>query len=294
MMASAGAQGPEAAPTDQLRAVGLPNFLVIGAMKAGTTTLHTWLGQHPDIGMSTIKEIGFFVSTRQDHDAAWYARHFDSRAPFRGESTTSYTKFPQRPGVPQRIHALIPEARLVYVLRDPIERTVSHYLHAVNRGRERRPLHDALAALEDNVYVDPSRYHLQLEQYWPYFPPASILVLTTEELNRAPQPVLDRVVAFLGARPHRFDTERLENVSDRRGQDTALGRVIESYRAKRIGRRLPRTAVKLAKQLNVRMSRRIGRPALDAATESRLRDYLADDVARLRRATGLSFEDWSL
>jgi hypothetical protein len=287
-------QVPEAAPIERPSAPALPNFLVIGAMKAGTTTLHAWLAQHPDIGMSTIKETNYFVSGRNDHDPAWYARHFDGRAPFRAESSTSYTKFPQRPGVPERIHTLIPDAKLVYVLRDPIERTVSHYLHAVQRGRERRSLVDALAVLDDNLYVDPSRYHLQLEQYWPLYPPSRILVMTAEELHRAPLAALERVTTFLGARPFGFDTERLENVSDRRGQDTAVGRLIESYRAKRIGRLLPRTAVRLAKRVNVRLSRRIDRPVLDAGSRARLRDHLAGDVSRLREATGQSFEEWSL
>ncbi len=293
-MVSGVRQGKDAASIERLSTTTLPNFLVIGAMKAGTTTLHAWLAQHPDIGMSTIKETNYFVSSRTDHDPAWYARHFDGRARFRAESSTSYTKFPQRPGVPERIHTLIPDARLVYVLRDPIDRTVSHYLHAVQRGRERRSLGEALAVLDDNLYVDPSRYHLQLEQYWPLYPPSRILVMTAEELHRDPQATLERVTTFLGARPFRFDTERLENVSDRRGQDTAVGRVIESYRAKRVGRYLPRTAVRLAKRMNARLSRRIDRPVLDATTRARLGDYLAADVSRLREATGQSFGDWSL
>ena len=282
------------AATERSRSTALPNFLVIGAMKAGTTTLHSWLGQHPDIGMSSIKEVSYFVSKWTDHDPSWYARHFDGRAPFRGESCTSYTKFPQRPGVPERIHALLPDALLVYVLRDPIERTVSHYLHALNRGRERRSLGQALAVLEDNLYVDPSRYHLQLEQYWPYFPPERILLLTNEELRRAPQTALNRVTTFLGADPYKFDFDRHENVSSQRGQDGALGRLIESYPAKRLGRRLPRSAVTLAKKLNVSLSHQVSRPTLDPESRSRLRAYLGEDLTRLRHTTGLSFADWSL
>jgi hypothetical protein len=293
-MASAAGQTSDAAHTEPTRETSLPNFLVIGAMKAGTTTLHTWLDQHPDIAMSTIKEIGYFVSRRTDRDSAWYSRHFDGRAPFRGESTTSYTKFPQRAGVPARMHALVPDARLVYLLRDPVERTVSHYLHAVQRGRESRSLGEALAVLEDNLYVDPSRYHLQLEQYWPYYPQERILLLTTEELHRSPQAALTRVTTFLGARQYDFDTDRHENVSSRRGRASAIGRLIESYPAKRLGRRLPRSAVRLAKGLNVSLSHRISRPELDAESRARLGTYLAEDVTRLRSTTGLAFEDWSL
>jgi hypothetical protein len=102
------------------------------------------------------------------------------------------------------------------------------------------------------------------------------------------------VTSFLGARPYEFDTERHENVSSRRGRAGALGRLIESYPAKRLGRRLPRSAVRLAKGLNVSLSRQMSRPTLDPASRSRLADYLGEDVIRLRHSTGLSFEDWSL
>lgn len=272
----------------------LPNLVVIGAMKSATTTLHGWLNQHPDIAMSDVKEINFFLAAPSERGVAWYARHFDPEAPFRGESSTSYTKFPQRAGVPERMAAVIPGAKLIYILRDPIDRTVSHYFHATQRGRERRSLAQALSVLEDNLYVDPSRYHFQLQQYLPHYPLKRILILTMEELSRDPHPVLDRVLAFLGARSFAFDFERLENVAARRGQDTAVGKVLESYRAKRIGRHLPRPAVDFAKRINVRFSRRVARPAIDPPTRRQLEVHLAEDVARLRAMTGQSFDEWSL
>ena len=272
----------------------LPNLVVIGAMKAGTTTLHTWLNQHPDIAMSSVKEINYFLAGPWERGVTWYARHFDPAAPLRGESSTSYTKFPQRTGVPERMATVIPDARLIYVLRDPVERTVSHYLHAAQRGRERRSLAQALSVLEDNVYVDPSRYHVQLRQYLPYFPLTQILILTTEELSREPGSTLARILTFLDARAFEFDAARLENVAARRGHDTAVGRVLESYRAKRIGRHMPRAAVNLAKRVNVRFSRKVARPTPDPRTRKRLAAYLADDVDRLRALTGQPFNDWSL
>jgi hypothetical protein len=272
----------------------LPNFVIIGAMKSATTTLHGWLNQHPDIAMSEVKEINFFLAGHWEQGIEWYARHFDPAALFRGESSTSYTKFPQRAGVPDRMHAVIPAAKLIYILRDPIERTVSHYFHAVQRGRERRSLSQALSVLEDNTYVDPSRYHFQLEQYLPHYPVTRILVLTTEELRHEPNQALQEILAFLDGPTFTFDTRRVENVAERRGQDTAVGRVLESYRAKRIGRHLPRSAVDLAKRLNVRLSRRVTRPTIDRHTRSRLESYLAGDVARLRALTGKQFERWSL
>lgn len=287
--------GPPASTRSEATGTGaLPNLVIIGAMKSATTSLHTWLSQHPDIAMSEVKELNFFLEGPWDRGIQWYARQFDPDAPFRGESSTSYTKFPQRPGVPERMHTVIPDAKLIYILRDPIERTVSHYFHAVQRGRERRSLAEAVSVLEDNPYVDPSRYHSQLEQYLPHYPQTRLLILAMEELSRQPDTVLARVLTFLGARGFTFDPRRPENEATRRGEDTAVGRVLESYRAKRIGRHLPRTARNFAKRVNARLSRRVARPTLDPPTRLRLESYLADDVARLRALTGEPFEGWSL
>lgn len=272
----------------------LPNLVVIGGMKCGTTSLHMYLDQHPDIAMSRRKEISFFIEGHEDRGVGWYESHFDRTVAIRGESSPSYTKFPQRGGVPARMHALLPDAKLIYLLRDPIERTVSHYLHEFLRGRERRSLADALRSFSDNPYVDPSRYHMQLERYLAHYPLSQILILTTEELRDDRQEMLERAIDFIGAAPFRFDVLSEANVSERRGQSNRLGRLLESPRGKRLGRRLPRPAVELAKLVNTRLSKRVQRPTLDAGTRGELGAFLGSDVSRLRALTGLPFEDWSL
>ena len=272
----------------------LPNLMVIGAMKCGTTSLHQWLNQHPNIAMSRVKEINFFLETHWDKGLHWYESQFDGRAEIRGESSTSYTKYPQRSGVAGRMHSVIPGAKLIYILRDPIERTVSHYLHAYQRSREKRSLSDAVRSRSDNPYVDPSRYHMQLEQYLEYYPLSQILILTTEDLRENPQLTLRQAVDFVGVTPFRFEVLSKANVSERRGRNNPLGRLAETYRAKRIGRHLPRPAVELAKFVNARLSRKVERPALDSEIRHELTELLRDDVAHLRALTGKAFEKWSL
>ncbi|MDQ2943377.1 MAG: sulfotransferase domain-containing protein [Candidatus Dormibacteraeota bacterium] len=274
----------------------LPNFLVIGAMKCGTTSLHYYLDQHPDITMSRVKEINFFLEG-QGHwgkGVQWYESHFDGSAKIRGESSTSYTKYPQRSGVPARMRSVLPEAKLIYILRDPIERTVSHYLHAYHRSREKRSLADALGSLSDNPYVDPSRYDMQLERYLEHYPLSQILILTTEDLRQTPQVTLGRAIEFLGLTPHRFEALTKANVSERRGRNNPLSRLLETYRAKRIARSFPQPAVELVKFVNARLSQKIERPVLDADTRHELTEFLRDDVTRLRSLTGMAFEKWSL
>lgn len=113
----------------------LPTFFIIGAAKAGTTSLHWYLDQHPEVGMSTIKEPNFLSGpengipypTRRITELSDYRRLFDPTYPVRGEASPSYTNSPRRRGVPERVKKLVPAARFIYLVRDPVERTISHY-----------------------------------------------------------------------------------------------------------------------------------------------------------------------
>src|SRR5262245_24405751 len=177
-------KGRHADPSRQKDSRALPNVIVIGAMKCGTSSMHTYLDAHPDIKMSRRKELNFFS---HDHNwelgESWYERHFSSSARIRGESSPSYTKFPQIRDVPERMHELIPDVKIIYLVRDPIERILSHYMHSRETGRESRSIGAALAEFENNKYVDPSRYHLQLQRYLRFFLPTQILVVASEEMR---------------------------------------------------------------------------------------------------------------
>src|SRR5260370_32298000 len=113
-----------------------PNFFIIGAMKAGTSSLHSYLGNHPAVFMCTPKEPAFFQNHRPEdpsrpykHDLNAYLALFADAGdrPIVGESTTDYTKLPKWPGVTEWILAFNPDARFLYIMRDPIHRTLSHY-----------------------------------------------------------------------------------------------------------------------------------------------------------------------
>src|SRR5580704_16187248 len=146
-----------------------PNLFIIGAMKSGTTTLHEYLDSHPQIAMSRVKEPGFFVEElthRQGED--WYLSLFDQDSCFRyrGESSTHYTKLPVYQGVAERLFRFSPDARLIYIMRNPFERTMSHYWHNVRDtlyGRERRSPLKAIREQPD--YVAFGDYAMQLEPY---------------------------------------------------------------------------------------------------------------------------------
>src|SRR4051812_36073420 len=108
----------------------LPTFLVIGAAKSGTTSLHSYLDLHPRVAMSEPKEPSFFNREDWEIRRDWYESLFDPAAEVRGESSTAYTRYPIVRGAPERIRALVPDAKLVYVVRDPIDRLVAHWVQS--------------------------------------------------------------------------------------------------------------------------------------------------------------------
>ena len=178
--------------------VELPNLIVIGAMKCGTSSLHHYLSQHPDVVMSEQKELNFFAEERVwQRGLDWYATNFPSGTAVRGESSPNYTKYPAFEGVPERLHGTLPDAKLVYLLRDPIERIVSHYVDAFSFGRENGTLEETLSDLDDNHYVNCSSYAMQLERYLPFFPLSHILILTTEAMRDERRATLARAFRFL-------------------------------------------------------------------------------------------------
>ncbi|HWG97924.1 MAG TPA: sulfotransferase [Pilimelia sp.] len=194
----------------------LPTMLIIGAMKCGTTALHGYLGRHPAVAMSAPKELNFFLgpataaaASRPDPDAwaagnwhrglDWYAAQFDPGAAVRGESSPGYTS-PAHPYAAERIAAHLPDVRLVYLVRDPVDRALSQYRHHVRGGTEHRPVATALFA-PDSQYLDRSRYLARLEPYLSRFDTGRIAVVALEELRADPRRVLADLCVFLGADP---------------------------------------------------------------------------------------------
>lgn len=191
-----------------------PNLFLIGAMKSGTTTLHELLARHPQIAMSEPKEPCYFVAPDDlaEHwpemwrkgfwrDEAAYLALFDGKpgARIHGESSTDYTKRPRLDGVVDRLAAFAPRPRFIYIMRDPVERTISHYWHMVElRGEQRAPL-DAI--VEEPHYTDVSHYADQLAPYLERFGRDSVLALTFEALKRDPQAVVREVCTWLGVDP---------------------------------------------------------------------------------------------
>lgn len=196
------------------------NLLIVGAQKSGTTALARFLGQHPDIFMSDDKELHVFDAPDYggtDYAAARFALAFHGRdgAKWRGEATPAYMFLP---GVAERVHHYNPSMRLIAILRNPVERALSHYAMERSRNVERRPLWQALAAepfrlwrdrdnmawgssLRDHTYLARGFYSRQLQRLFALFPREQILVLKTEDLYRRHGDTLAAVYRFLEIAP---------------------------------------------------------------------------------------------
>ena len=291
-----------------------PNLFVVGAMKAGTTTLHGVLGSHPEIFMSPLKEPRYFAGIEPhllypyfddaplpDPEGRWYSAMFepavgDPQIRYAGEASPDYTKLPTFPGCAERIHEFNPEARIVYILRDPVRRSLSHYWHNVRIVMEDRGLLEAIE--EDPEVIALSDYARQIEPYLRLFPRDQIYVMTLEAFGERHEEEHRKLFEWLGVDPSRhvpgpvrLNTKR--EVAYRPGPGMGWLARLMSTRAwvirtrKGWGRKLHNASHKLA--FRVRNHDTSEEPAAIA----RLRPFLAERALVLGEMLGRGFPEWT-
>jgi hypothetical protein len=225
---------------------GLPGYLIIGAQKCGTSSLHARLAEHPRVLPALVKEVHYFDRC-PERALDWYRAHFplqtklegatghSGRAALTGEASPYYLFHPD---CPARIHRALPDAKLIVLLRNPADRAYSHYQHVRRRGWEPLDFEAALDAEPGRLaaeaqarttetvfqgaahrrfsYTARGLYADQLARYLEYFPRTSLLVLESESYSREPARVYSEVLDFLGLEPfepprhdelHGFDYE---------------------------------------------------------------------------------------
>ena len=210
----------------------LPDFIIIGAAKCGTTSLYDYMIQHPDIYSASRKEIHYFDL----HRTGWYRSNFptiffkkrvknNNKQFVTGEATPNYLFFPN---VPKEVHKMCPNVKLIILLRNPVDRAYSHYHHQIRKKllppreneRENLSFDDAVKSEKErldgeweNIYKDKSypnekfrnfsylsrgNYFEQIERWMEYFPKKQFLIIKTEELNTDTQNILNKVFTFVG------------------------------------------------------------------------------------------------
>ena len=280
----------------------LPNFLVIGAMKAGTGSLALYLRSHPDIYMPARKELWFFNDPSNPiKDLDWYRRQFADAGGERavGEATPTYAAYPLWQGVSERVAKVLPEARLIYLIREPVARIRSHYVMMLRSGRQVLPLDEAIE--RDPRFIQQSQYAMQIERYLRFFPRESILLILSEDLRTKRKETMARIFSFLEVDPdweHRVfnrelnttvgENERNLNAWIRRKM--ARNNDMEQIPTYRMMMRLGKAVINRARTRALRRAEIVVSPETRELIHSRLRA----DVNELRRLMPPDFDGWGI
>lgn len=296
--------------------MALPDFLLLGAPKAGTTALHVALARHPQLFLSAVKEPKFFLTDGTPPvprggpgDARTYREYVWRRADYealfdpapagtrKGESTTLYLR---DPAAHARIRALVPAARLIAVVRDPVDRAHSNWTHLRSAGLEPEADFLRACALESDRaaagwgpfwrYLDLGRYGRQVEHLLSLFPREQVLVVLYRDLRQHPARTLDRICAFLGVETGVVTEVPAENVTAAPASSPLDDLVARVLHAVPLPDRVQHAVTAAAATVLQRQQR--PRPPLTQAEKALLAPYFATDIALLERLTGLELGHW--
>jgi len=281
----------------------LPDFLIGGAQKAGTTSLHALLDENAQVFLpKQPQEIHFFdIDQYFSRGVHWYAKFFQQAAADHlavGQTCPTYL---YEADVPERIAKVLPDVRLIFLLRNPVDRAYSHYWHSVKYGFENLSFEQAVDCEEERLarnprkrfnlsYLDRGRYARQLERYLQCFSREQILLLLTEDLEMEPSRVLDRCFSFLGVALRGEEIARKPRVQWNasrlprwRGLQTLTARV-RSPRKPHLKR-----LARLVDRLNLRTT---SYPPMAPAVRRRLEEEFSEENRRLEELFQLDLTPW--
>lgn len=278
-----------------------PNFIVIGAARSGTTSLFQYLDPHPEVFVSQVKELNFFSNERYwKKGVKWYESQFsgaNQQTQAVGEASTSYTKAPFTKDVVKRIHDYNPGMKLIYIVRDPIDRYISHYMKRVQTGIETRDFSQTLENLDSEACAWQGRYHYQLQKYLEQFPRNLILVRSMDDLKKNPRTVIFDISNFLGINPDFdiADLNRVHNATTKVVRKTSLGfKVLNLYRHYIEPRNIPFTFKKLITRVGDIGGIEVTKPVLTEAQFQKLSHFYKEDAKRLSADFDIDISHWKV
>lgn len=244
-----------------------------------------------------VKEMSYFWRDDWRDRRGWYESHFEVAEPVRGEATPAYSQFSYHPNVPRRISELVPDVRLIYLVRDPVERILSHWVQLRADG-DPTPFARYMEQYDraDNRIVCPSRYYTQIKQYLSYFSPDQLCVVDQHDLRANRREALKRVFRFVGV-DEGFDSPALSVERNTRSDKYGPRRITMSLWDSPVHSAMGVFPVSVRRRLNRRMERLFNAPiretpVLDPAMRQRLEDHLRPEMEALREFTGQSFATW--
>jgi Sulfotransferase family len=289
----------------------LPNFIVIGAAKAGTTALYWYLADHPEVFMSRVKETNYFAFGRDANGQLLYGDPAHHQFPVKslseyeglfadtgnavaiGEASPIYLECPQSAA---RIRETLPSARIVCILRHPVDRAYSDYqMYLRSRGRRLDPDSDLTAtsvwARPDSHWMRTSRYHEQLTRYFEAFPRSRIHVLLFDDLKRSALPVMRDLYRFLNVDPgFEPDFATPHNVGGMPSSRLLEGLFTSSAIRSAVEPWVPKRAANWVRKLRTRNLRQA--PPLPGDLRNTLTQHFHDDIALTSQLIGRSLDHW--
>lgn len=257
---------------------------------------------HPQVFLpEKIKNLEFFDERDNwDKGIEWYKSFFIGNGAENkviGEVSTEYSKYPGAVGVPANMASTIPDAKLIYLVRNPLERIISHYIHMVGAAAaENRNVNDALRNVSNNPYIDYSRYYYQLKQYLPFYKKKQILIICSEDLKNNRSQTLRKLFKFIGVDPEiKIDKEVRANMRSDRKRWNHVGAIIRKSnklynKYNYFKSRFPQ-AGELADYF---FSTPIQTPIINFEIREKLILTLTDDVQQLEKFSGMDFKEWNL
>ena len=265
----------------------LPDFIIIGAMKSGTTSLYRWLGQQEGVSLTGNKEPAFFSDESVwQRGVEWYQSLLSAPSDkITGEASVEYTDPEKARTAANRIAQLVPQARLIFVMREPLDRMRSQYIHQVQRSRELRPF--PAAVLGDDSYVGRSLYYTCLEPYLEAFSSDSLLLIRFEDLIQVDGTAWPQVLSFLTLPPSPRPPDAHRSTHDKPQYSPMLVRLWKSGWLRRL-RMAPKPIRAVGKAFLLRESPKYGQLTETANEEvpRAVADRIWDDVSKLESFIG--------
>lgn len=283
----------------------LPNFIIIGAMKAGTDSLYHYMNAHPDIDMCKIKEPDFFLDINWTKGIDWYKNLFRNNNKLKGDASPNLSKYPVLGNVPERIYSIAPEVKLIYILRDPVKRITSHLHHSLTANSINE---DDIPTIFDSQFgkhiIDYSKYYMQIERYLKFFKKDQILLLLSEDLSSDPDASMRSIFDFVGADcsftspifHQRFHQSKDKiHIRNRDSRTIKFLRKLNNHPklpSKFLTRSFIMATSLIGDKGRHRIIKQIPKPDISESTKQFLKDELKDDVSKLRIYMERDLKEW--
>lgn len=272
----------------------LPNLLIIGAMKSGTSSLHDYLALHPDIFMSTPKEIHFFTNEFYDPNKLdEYKNHFITNKKIAGTTPQNYTKCHNHhfKSVPERIKKHIPDVKMIYIVRDPIKRYTSHIFES---SFTRPPVRNLTWEQKSSNFIKTGMYYMQIQAFLNHFKKEQIHILSLEDLQENKLVELNKIFRFL-------EVDEMNDVSifdfiTNDVESKEYPYIIKTNFFFRLGNKISTKLTKIVgdKIRDKYFSHLMKKRPLPKEEEVKIKAIIKDDVEKFRAFTEKSFSNWNI